>query len=102
MPLFAESRSRRAWRREVAELLVSRVDRAGYVRFVGYDLETRREMIMVARMLPHDIDVELYEDQRFPGQTFMELRLRPMAAMPSEQSFRVVHPGDTGYREQAV
>lgn len=102
MPLFPESRSRRTWRREVADYLIGRVDRAGYVRFVGYDLETRREMIMVARMLPRDIDVELYEDQRHPGLTFMELRLRPMAAMPSEPAFRVVYPGETGYREEAV
>jgi hypothetical protein len=102
VPLFAESRSRRTWRREVADYLIARVDRAGYVRFVGHDLETRREMIMVARILPRDIDVELYEDQRFPGQTFMELRLRPMAANPAEPSFRVVYPGDRGYGEQAV
>jgi hypothetical protein len=102
MPLFAESRSRRAWRHAVADYVVARVDRAGYMRFVGSDLETRREMIMVARMLPQDIDVELYEDQRFPGQTFMELRLRPMSSVPMEPSFRVVYPGDTGYREQAV
>lgn len=49
-------------------------------------------MFKVARLLPRDVEVEIFEDPRLPGLTFMEVRL--MASHPQSQApFRVVPPG---------
>ena len=97
MPLFRETRSRRAWRREVADQLVERLDQEGELRFVGSSLDDRREMLRIAELLPDDVIAELYEDPYYPGLTFMELRL---LAEPStyDVGLRVVHPDDRAER----
>ena len=97
MPLFRETRSRRAWRREVAEQLVERLDREGELRFVGSSLDDRREMLRVAEMLPDDVIAELYEDPYYPGLTFMELRF--VSEPPNyDIGLRVVYPDDRAER----
>ena len=99
MPLFRETRSRRAWRREVADQLVERLDREGELRFVGSSLEDRREMLRIAELLPDDVIAELYEDPYYPGLTFMELRFVP-SPINYDVGLRVVYPD--GRAERAV
>lgn len=92
MPLVTEGRSRQAWRREVAAYLLDRVDASGLARFVGESPQDRREMFKIARLMPDDVSVEIFEDPRLPGVTFMELRL--VSAPPQAQpSFRLL-PAD--------
>jgi len=91
VPLVSEPRSRRTWRREVAAYLVERVDAEGRARFVGHTLETRREMLKVARLLPPDVVAEIYADPRHPTLTYMEVFLTPAPA-EFEPGFRVVYP----------
>ena len=91
MPFFPESRSRRAWRRDVASAMVEMVDARGQIRYVGATMEARREMLKVARLLPGDVVAEIYEDPRFPGRTFLELYLAP-APPQSGTGFRLVGP----------
>jgi hypothetical protein len=98
-PLFSEGRSRKAWRREVAESLVERLDANEELRFVGSTPEDRREMLKIAELLPHDVIAELYEDPAYPGYTFMELRLTPEPTR-MQSSLRVVYPDRRD--EQAV
>jgi hypothetical protein len=75
----------------VAAYLLDRVDESGMIRFVGETAEDRREMFKVARLLPRDVEVEIFEDPRLPGLTFLEVRL--MAEPPqAEPAFRVVRP----------
>ncbi|OFW65616.1 MAG: hypothetical protein A2Z12_02280 [Actinobacteria bacterium RBG_16_68_21] len=90
MPMFQEGRSRRAWRREVAEMLVDRLDREGELRFVGTRLEDRREMLRIAELMPDDVVAELYEDLAYPGMTFMELRFTREPSV-YDASLRVVY-----------
>ncbi len=99
MPLFQERPSRRAWRREVAEHLVERLDADGELRFVGSRPEDRREMLKIAGLLPDDVIAELYEDPAYPGMTFMELRLLPEPS-GSRSPLRMTYPD--GRREEAV
>ena len=91
MPLFQEGRSRRAWRREVAEMLVDRLDREGELRFVGGRPDDRREMLRIAELMPDDVIAELYEDLAYPGVTFMELRFVP-EPVSYDASLRIVYP----------
>ena len=91
-PLFGEGRSRRSWRREVAEGLLRRVDAEGQVKFVGTHPNDRVEMLRIAEMLPDDVIAELYEDPAYPGYTFMELTL----AGYEESGYEVVQPDDLG------
>jgi hypothetical protein len=71
--------------------LLDRVEGSGFVRLVGETVEDRREMFKVARFLPFGLEVEIYEDPRLPGLTFMEVR--PAVAPPqAEPSFRLVRP----------
>jgi hypothetical protein len=91
MPLMPEGQSRRAWRRRVADYVLARVDEVGFARFFGVNAEDRREMIKVAQMLPSDVEIELFEDSRYPGRTYLEARLR--AAPPqSDPGFKVIPP----------
>ena len=99
MPLFREGRSRRAWRREVAEQLVERLDQEGELRFVGSSLDDRREMLRIAELLPDDVIAELYEDPYYPGLTFMELRF-VQPPVRYDVGLRVVYPD--GRTERAV
>ena len=88
-PLMSEGQSRRAWRRRVADYVVRQVDNAGFARFVGVNPEDRREMLKVAEILPDDIDIEIFEDSRYPGRTYLEVRIRQQ--MPaSDPPFRLV------------
>lgn len=89
MSLLPESR--RAWRRQVAAYLVRQVDERGRARFVGHTMETRREMLKIARLLPSDVITEIFADPRYPARTYMEISLVPLPA-EFEPSFRVVHP----------
>jgi hypothetical protein len=89
MSLLPESR--RAWRRQVAAHLVRQVDERGRARFVGHTMETRREMLKVARLLPSDVITEIFADPRYPARTYMEISLAPVPA-EFEPSFRVVYP----------
>lgn len=98
MPLFREVRSRRAWRREVADHLVERLDSEGELRFVGSHPDDRREMLRIAELMPDDVIAELYEDLDYPGMTFMELRF-VQPPIRYDQGLRIVHPDR---REQAV
>ena len=98
-PLFSEGRSRKAWRRQVAESLVERLDANEELRFVGSSPEDRREMLKIAEMLPHDVIAELYEDPAYPGYTFMEVRLTP-EPVQMRSSLRIVYPD--GRSEEAV
>jgi hypothetical protein len=88
---MSEGESRRAWRRRVADYVVRQVDDRSFARFVGLTPEDRREMLKVAEMLPEDIDVEIFEDSRYPGRTYLEVRLRQQLPAP-EPPFRVVRP----------
>lgn len=99
-PLFRESRSRRSWRREVAEGLVDRIDVEGELKFVGTHPSDRAEMLRVAELLPEDVVAELYEDPNYPGCTFMELRLAPAPAMFDQPAYKVVYP-DSDPRRRA-
>jgi len=83
--------SRRAWRRQVAACLVKQGDERGQARFVADTLDTRREMLKVARLLPSDVVPEIFADPRHPTRTYMELYLLPMER-EFEPSFRVVYP----------
>ncbi|MFH1104786.1 MAG: hypothetical protein V1757_07565 [Actinomycetota bacterium] len=91
MPIFQEGRSRRVWRREVAQLLVDRLDREGHLRFVGSGYEDRREMLRIAELMPDDVVAELHEDPFYPGMTFMELRFAPRHHV-DDSSLRIVYP----------
>lgn len=95
MPLFREARSRRGWRREVAEYLVERIDAEGELQFVGYTPEDRREMLKIAELLPDDILAELFEDPYYPGLTFMELSLLP-EPIRYDVPLRVIRPDTLG------
>jgi len=99
MPLFREGRSRKAWRSEVSQSLVSRLDSGEELRFVGTSPEDRREMLRIARLMPDDVVAELYEDVSYPGYTFMELRLLPA---PIDFGGTVASPAERQGREQAV
>jgi hypothetical protein len=88
---MSEGQSRRAWRRRVADYIVRQVDHTGFARFVGLTPEDRREMLKVAEIMPKDIDVEIFEDSRYPGRTYLEVRTRQRVASP-EPAFRVVYP----------
>lgn len=99
MPLFQEGPSRRAWRREVAEHIVTRLDEEGELRFIGSRPEDRREMLKIAGLLPDDVVAELYEDPAYPGMTFMEVR--PVAERSRGRSpLRMTYT--EGGREEAV
>jgi hypothetical protein len=93
VPLFSEGRSRTAWRRDVAQYLVDRVDEAGRARFVGTTLEDRREMLRIARMLPPDLVAEIVEDPYDPRRTLLEVRAVP-APLEFESGFRVIAPDE--------
>jgi hypothetical protein len=93
VPLFREKRSRKLWRREVAAHLADRVDANGFVRFVGRNADSRKEMLKVAELLPADLLVEVYEDLRYPDCVFLEVR-REAAPPKVDPGFRLV-PGDT-------
>lgn len=86
---MSEGESRRAWRRRVADYVVRQVDQCGFARFVGVTPEDRREILKVAELLPRDIEVEIFEDSRYPGRTYLEVRLRQSLPAP-EPAFRVV------------
>ncbi len=81
------------WRREVASHLTDRVDANGFVRFVGRNADSRKEMLKVAELLPPDLLVEVYEDMRHPECVFLEVR-RDAAPPRVDPGFRLV-PGDT-------
>ncbi len=98
MPLFQERPSRRAWRREVADHLVDRLDAEGELRFVGSRPEDRREMLKIASLLPDDVVAELYEDPSYPGMTFMDVRL--ITATPRKSPLRMTYPDSR--RDEAV
>jgi hypothetical protein len=100
MPFIPESRSRRAWRRQVAEYVLGRVDQEGWIRFHSRDPEARREMLKVAEMLPEDVIVELLEDAHDPEATYLELRLAPAAAKVDE-GFRIVPPDELLFDQEA-
>jgi len=89
MSLLPESR--RAWRRQVAAYLVRQVDERGRARFIGHTLDTRREMLKVARLLPSDVVTEIFADPRHPTRTYMAISLAPAPA-EFEPSFRLVYP----------
>ena len=91
-PLFREGRSRRSWRREVAQGLVDRLDAEGELKFVGTHPSDRAEMLRVAELMPEDVIAELYEDPNYPGCTFMELRLVPAGSLYDRGDFKVVYP----------
>lgn len=92
-PVMSEGQSRRAWRRRVADYIVRQVDQGGFARFVGLTPEDRREMLKVAEILPNDIEVEIFEDSRYPGRTYLEVRVRQQMAAPPPP-FRLVHPDE--------
>ena len=98
MPFLREGRSRKAWRLEVVEHLLDRLDQEEQIRFVGARSEDRREMLKVAELLPNDVIAELYEDPYYPGMTFMEVRLVPEPI--AYRSTKIVYPD--GHRERAV
>ena len=98
MPLFREVRSRRAWRRDVADHLAERLDAEGHLRFVGSRPDDRREMLRIAELLPDDVIAELYEDINYPGLTFMELRF-VQPPVRYDTGLRIVRPEE---RERAV
>ena len=93
-PVFRDGRSRKLWRREVADGLVQRVDAEGEVKFVGTHPSDRSEMLRIAGMLPDDIIAELFEDPAYPGCTFMELRLAAGSVVVEEPSIDVAYPED--------
>lgn len=90
MPIIREGQSRRSWRREVAQLLLGRVDTDERVLFVSDHPEARYEMLKVAQLLPGDIIAEIYADPIDPHRTYLELRLAP-APIELDAGFRVVH-----------
>lgn len=90
-PVMSEGQSRRAWRRRVADYVVRQVDHSGFARFVGATPEDRREMLKVAELLPRDVEVEIFEDSRHPGRTYLEVRLHHALPAP-EPNFKVVYP----------
>jgi hypothetical protein len=98
MPLFREQLSRRAWRRDMAERLVARLDADEELRFVGSTPQDRREMLKIAALLPDDVIAELYEDPEYPGSTFMELRLISAGGRARSPLRMTYHDG----REEAV
>ena len=88
---MSEGQSRRAWRRRVADYIVRQAHHAKFARFVGMTPEDRREMLKVAEMLSQDIEVEIFEDSRYPGRTYLEVRVHQ--EMPAaEPAFKVVYP----------
>jgi hypothetical protein len=101
MPLFSEGRSRSAWRREVAEYLVDRVDAEGRARFVGTSLEDRREMLRIARMLPPDLIAEIVEDPYDARRTHLDVRPLP-APMELDSGFRIIRNDQRGYGREAA
>ena len=93
-PLMSEGQSRRAWRRRVADYIVRQVDHGSFARFVGMTPEDRREMLKVAEILPSDIEVEIFEDSRYPGRTYLEVRLQEKQMPTAPRSFEVVYPDE--------
>ena len=88
---MSEGQSRRAWRRRVAAYIVRQVDHTGLARGILIDPEDRREMLKVAEILPEDIDVEIFEDSRYPGRTYLEVRLHQQQQLPApEPAFKLV------------
>lgn len=75
----------------MAAYLVQQVDERGRARFVGHTLDSRREMLKVARLLPREVVSEIFPDPRHPTRTFMEIYLAP-SMVDFEPSFRLVHP----------
>ena len=90
---MSEGQSRKAWRRRVADYIIRQVDNTGFARFVGITPEDRREMLKVAEMLPGDIEVEIFEDSRYPGRTYLEVRHHQELPAP-EPAFKVVYPDE--------
>ncbi len=90
---MSEGQSRRAWRRRVADYVVLQVDHGGFARFVGMTPEDRREMLKVAEVLPSDVDVEIFEDSRYPGRTYLEVRLHQKLPAPTP-AFKLVYPDE--------
>ena len=91
MPFMQESPPKRAWRRQVAEYVLDRVDTEGWVRFVSREPGARREMIKIAEMLPADVIASISEDPADPALVVLELRLAP-AELERDAGFRIVHP----------
>lgn len=96
MPFIPESRSRRAWRRQVADYVVDRLDEEGWIRFHSRARDARREMLRVAEMLPPDVMAEIFEDPDDPYTVFLELQLAP-APIQRDAGFRIVHPDQHVY-----
>ncbi len=96
MPFLSESRSRRAWRRQVAEYVLDRVDDEGWIRFHSRAPNARDEMLRVAQLLPNDVIAEIFEDPYDPHIVFLELRLAP-APIQLDAGFKIVHPEPTVY-----
>ena len=88
---MSEGQSRRAWRRRVADYIVRQVDHGAFARFVGLTPEDRREMLKVAEILPSDIEVEIFEDSRYPGRTYLEVRLHQQQMPATPPAFKVVY-----------
>ena len=89
MPLFVESRSKQAWRRETAAWLTDRVQTEGSVRFYGTSERDRREMLRVAELLAPKFVAALQEDPLDPTVTVMEVRLPP-APPAVDIGFRII------------
>ena len=56
--------------------------------------EDRREMLKVAEILPSDIEVEIFEDSRYPGRTYLEVRLHEQQMPAPKRTFKVVYPDE--------
>ena len=100
MPFIPESRSRRSWRKQVAEYLLGRVDAEGWIRFHSRDPRARREMLKVAQMLPPKVSVELLEDAYDRDVVYLDLRLSPEPAAV-EDGFRIMPPEETLFDQEA-
>ena len=98
MPFIREGRSRRAWRRQVAQYLLDRVDAEEEVLFVSDDPAARAEMLRIAQMLPGDVIAEISVDPIDPRRTYLELRLAP-APIELDTGFRIVYPGERAVGE---
>jgi len=95
-PLMSEGQSRRAWRKRVADYIVRQVDHGGFARFVGLTPEDRREMLKVAEILPNDVEVEIFEDSRYPGRTYLEVRVHQQETAPESPIKLVLSDEATG------
>jgi len=51
-------------------------------------------MLKVAEILPSDIEVEIFEDSRYPGRTYLEVRLQEKQMPTAPRSFEVVYPDE--------